>query len=127
MFKKCQLCIPQIQNELISCCGSFITDKIITEVKHAKFYSIICDEACDTSTKEQMSLVLRYVDGEYNIREDFIRFVHCTEGLSGLALSTVILKTLNELNLNIADCRGQCYDGAGNVAGKINGCQSHIL
>ncbi|XP_057306732.1 uncharacterized protein LOC130644950 [Hydractinia symbiolongicarpus] len=118
---------PQTQNEIISCCGDYITDKIISAVKQAKFFSIICDEACDTSTKEQMSVVLRFVDQHCNLREEFIRFVHCSEGLSGLSLSKVILKTLNELSLDIQNCRGQCYDGAGNVAGKINGCQAHIL
>lgn len=118
---------PQIQNELINCCGDFITDSIISEVKEAKFFSVICDEACDTSTKEQMSLVIRFVDQNYNLREDFVSFVHCSEGLSGLSLSNVILKTLNKLGLKLENCRGQCYDGAGNVAGKINGCQAHIL
>ena len=118
---------PQIQNELIDCCGEVISDKIISDIKSAKIFSIICDEACDSSTKEQMSLVFRYVDSDLNLKEDFLRFVHCKEGLSGKALSTVILETLNVLGLDIKDCRGQCYDGAGNVAGKINGCQSHIL
>ncbi|XP_057294597.1 52 kDa repressor of the inhibitor of the protein kinase-like [Hydractinia symbiolongicarpus] len=85
---------PQTQNEIISCCGDYITDKIMSAVKQAKFFSIICDEACGTSTKEQMSVVLRFVDQHCNLREEFIGFVHCSEGLS---------------------------------AGKINGCQAHIL
>jgi hypothetical protein len=75
-----------------------------------------------------MSVVLCYVDvSDYSLQEDFIRFVHCEEGLSGQALSKVLLKSLNEMGLDIKDCRGQCYDGAGNVAGKINGCSAHIL
>ena len=71
------------QNKLISCCGQVITDKLISEVKNSKYFSILADEACDSAVKEQLSLVLRYVDSEYNIKEDVFRFVHCKEGLSG--------------------------------------------
>ena len=92
-----------------------------------KYFSIIADEAADSSNKEQLSLVLRFVDENLNIREDFVGYVHCVEGLSGEKLASVILKTLSQLNLNINDCRGQGYDGAGAVAGKINGCSAHIL
>lgn len=118
---------PVIQNELIACCGAFIRDKIVLEVKKAKIFTIICDEACDSSTKEQMSLVLRFVDEEFNVREDFIAFIHCSEGLNGAALAKVILDTLDDYGLNIKNCRGQGYDGAGSVAGKVNGCSAHIL
>ena len=72
--------------------------------------------------------MLRYVaEQNYSLKEEFIGFVHCNEGLSGEALSNVILKFLNEIGLDINNCRGQCYDGAGNMSGKINGCSAHIL
>ncbi|XP_046844762.1 52 kDa repressor of the inhibitor of the protein kinase-like [Xenia sp. Carnegie-2017] len=74
-----------------------------------------------------MSLVLRFVDEEFNIREEFFRFIHCSEDMSGKDLASVILKCLNEeLNLNIQDCRGQGYDGTGAVAGCINGLAARI-
>ena len=52
-----------IQNEIINCCGEIITASIIEEVKLSKFYLLSADEAQDCSNKEQMPLVLRYVDG----------------------------------------------------------------
>ena len=115
------------QNELIKCCGQVITEEIITEVKQNKFFTIIADEAADCSNKEQMSLVLQFVDNELNIREDFIKFLHCRWGLTGADLAAVILKALADLFLNIEDCRGQGYDGAGAVSGHINGLSAHIL
>ena len=39
-----------------------------------------------------MSLVLRFVDKDNNIREDFLRFIHCHGGLHGSELATVLLK-----------------------------------
>ena len=67
-----------------------------------------------------MSLALRFVDDHCNIREDFMGFLHCRWGLSGADLSKLLLNKLIEIGLNIQDCRGQGYDGAGAVSGYIN-------
>ncbi|XP_028416224.1 52 kDa repressor of the inhibitor of the protein kinase-like [Dendronephthya gigantea] len=115
------------QNKLINCCGEVITDKIIADLKVGKFYAIIADEARDISNKEQMSLVLRFVDEEMNIREEFVGFLHCSWGLKGEQLAKTILDALDKLDVPIADCRGQGYDGAGAVAGHINGLSAHLL
>ena len=74
-----------------------------------------------------MSLVLRFVDKDNNIREDFLKFIHCHEGLHGSELATILLKGIHDLGLDISNCRGQCYDGAGSVSGHINGLDAHIL
>ena len=115
------------QNELIKFCGEVISEEIVSEVKSAKFFSVLADEAMDRSGKEQLSFVLRYVDGLNNIQESFLGFVHLGEGLSGEALSKAVLAKIDSLGLNIENCRGQCYDGAGAVAGVRNGCSAHIL
>ena len=93
------------QNELIKCCGDVVSETILTEVRKGNFFSVIADEAADCSNKEQMSLILRYVDSENNIREDFLRFLHCHEGLSGADLAKTILTSLSDdLGLDIANC-----------------------
>ena len=74
-----------------------------------------------------MSLVLHFVDSNMNIREEFIAFLHCKYGLSGAQLAKLLLDTLNDLTLSIEDCRGQGCDGAGSVAGSINGLSARIL
>ena len=71
--------------------------------------------------------MLRFVDDNLNIREDFIQFIHCRWGLSGADLASIILNALTKLSLNVENCRGQGYDGAGAVAGHINGLSAHIL
>ena len=115
------------QNKIIKCCGQVISDTIIADIKSSKFFSVIADEAADSSHKEKMSLVLRFVDSDMNIREEFIAFLHCKYGLSGAQLARLLLDALNDLTLSIEDCRGQGYDGAGSVAGSINGLSAHIL
>ena len=114
------------QNEIIECIGQVISDKIVAEIKLSKYYSILADECMDSAGKEQLALCIRYVDKNNDIKEAFLRFIHLSEGLSGEGLCNVLLKTLSELSLDINDCRGQGYDGAGAVAGYICGLQARI-
>ncbi|XP_066916669.1 52 kDa repressor of the inhibitor of the protein kinase-like [Clytia hemisphaerica] len=81
----------------------------------------------DASQKEQLSVVLRYVDNSFDIKEDFVGFVHLKDGLTGKALSNAIVKRVSDLKLDIMNCRGQGYDGAGSVSGEKNGAVAHIL
>jgi hypothetical protein len=114
------------QNEIIDICGDLITKKITDEIREAKFYSILADEASDCGNIEQLSIVLRYVDKQCQIREKFLGFVPCKKGVSGEALATTIKAFLRDLNLRIDDCRGQGYDGAGNLAGRLSGVAARI-
>ena len=47
--------------------------------------------------------------------------------MSGEQIAKLIIDALNDLTLSVDDCRGQGYDGAGAVAGHINGLAAHIL
>ena len=58
-------------------------------------------------------------DKENNIREDFIKFIHCKLCEK---LAKVIISTIDNLSLDIKYCMGQGYDGDGATTGHINGC-----
>ena len=58
------------QNELIKCIGDHFRDSIIPEIKQAKYYCILCDEVVDVSSKEQVSIMLRFVDNNCNIKKN---------------------------------------------------------
>ena len=116
-----------IQNELIELCGKDIQYQIVSKIKAAKFYAILCDEAMDASSKEQLAFVIRFVNEMHTIQEEFLRFIYCDEGVAGIKLANHILSAIAELGLDILNCRDQGYDGAGNMSGHINGCSAHIL
>ena len=40
-------------------------------------FSVIADEARDISNKEQITLIIRYVDKHHKIHENFIAFLEC--------------------------------------------------
>ena len=117
---------PRIQNDLILCTGEWIRNKIIQEVKNAKFFSVCADEAADCSNKEQLPLVLRFVDATKSIREEFVDFILCDTGTSGIAIADKILAALEGYGLNVSYLRGQAYDGAGNMSGKYRGAAATI-
>ena len=50
------------QNILLNCCCNTIAEAIIKRVIDALYFSVLCDEASDTSNKEQLSFCLRHVD-----------------------------------------------------------------
>ena len=55
--KNAQYNSPEVQNDLITCCGEWIQRKLIQEVLKARYFSIYADEAADSSNSEQLPLV----------------------------------------------------------------------
>ena len=112
------------QNEIINTVGDIISEKIVDEVKDAKYFSVLVDETTDCSTKEQMSLSVRYVhDGK--VCEKFLTFVTVND-LTGHGLAKSILDILHEKTLDPMNMRGQGYDGASAMSGQFNGVQACI-
>ena len=115
------------QNEIINICGKMITEKIVDEIKRAKFFSILADEAADVSNLKELALVLHFVDQSAKIREAFLGFFHCDERLAGKDIANKLTSGIKDLGLQLSFCRGQGYDGAGNMAGKCIGASTLIL
>ena len=87
---------------------------------------ILADKAQDVSNKEQLALVLRYVNKNGEINENLIKVIHCKEGVSGIEIADLLKKETRQLGLDLLHCRGQGYDGAGNTAGKCNSTSALI-
>ena len=114
------------QNGIISICGDLILSKLTSEIRDAKYFSVLADEASDVSKFEQMPLVIRFVDAKSEIREAFMGFVCSDEGVSGESISKNILESLSKFGLDMNMCRGQGYDGAANMSGKYSGAATKI-
>jgi len=52
---------PRIQNDRCDAMGASLEKTIVAEVKEARFFSLLADETTDGSTKEQLTICLRYV------------------------------------------------------------------
>ena len=103
-----------IQNEIIAVLADHIRDQIIAKVRAARWFAVVADEVTDAANKEQLSLVLRYVDpNELIVCEDLVGFFECDIGITGCHLADKIIGCLNKYGLDPINLRGQAYDGAG--------------
>ncbi|CAG2219885.1 unnamed protein product [Mytilus edulis] len=67
---------PEVQNDLLIMCRKLIFDKIVEDCNEACFFSVLGDECMDKSTKEQMSICLRFIDpGTKDVGNIFFFFV----------------------------------------------------
>lgn len=70
----------------------------------------MANESRDTSGREQMSVVLGYVDTGNEIREHFMGFIELDQ-FDAKSLSDKLFQFLSELNIPARNCIAQCYDG----------------
>ena len=64
---------PEIQNELLGVMGDMVLQTISNEVQKAGIYSLLADETKDISRKEQLSIVLRYINNG-SVYERFVGY-----------------------------------------------------
>ena len=102
------------------------TSKAIIKDLDNGFFSILVDESRDISVKEQMTLVLRYVNKKWIIIERFLGIVHVAS-TTALSLKYAIECLLCEHNLSLSKLHGQGYWWASNMQGDINGFKTLIL
>ena len=93
---------------MITTVGAIIVNNLSQEVRESKYYSIMSDEAADISNKENLSVVIRFLDSTKTVRFDL-----CEDGTTGASFKDLIIGAVADLGLSMDDCRGQCYDGAG--------------
>jgi hypothetical protein len=102
-----------------------IVKSIIEEIG-GDVFCILVDESADVSGKEQMAIVLRYVDMLGEIKERLIAVVHVQE-TSASCLKSNIDYVFNKYGLSYSQVRGQGYDGASNMKGEFNGLRALIM
>ena len=113
-----------IQNELIHVVAREVEKNLLKQLKKAKYFSIILDCTPDVSHEEQLTVILRFVqcDKEQRaiVKEVFFGYLR-VKNSSGKGLLKTFLKLSAELQLNLSDCRGQCYANVANMKGKEAG------
>ncbi|CAN0917742.1 Zinc finger MYM-type protein 1 [Linum grandiflorum] len=116
---------PDVQKDIVNAIATEATKTIIHDLGDDLF-TILVDEARDVSVKEQMAIVLRYVNQEGSIVERLLGISHVND-TKALTLKTKIDYMLVSHGLSFSRLRGQGYDGASNMKGEINGLKILIL
>ncbi|CAN6585709.1 unnamed protein product [Malus baccata var. baccata] len=90
-----------------------------------RFFSILVDEARDVSVKEQMAMVLHYVDDNGHVIERFVGIQHVTN-ITSSSLKDSIGTFFSRNGLSISKLRGQGYDGASNMRSLVAVAKKNI-
>ncbi|XP_061376345.1 uncharacterized protein LOC133318375 [Gastrolobium bilobum] len=106
----------KIQKDLVQACADLTVKAIIIDLGN-DYFSLLVDEARDVAIKEQMTVVLQYVNKKGSI----------VEYTTAQSLKVAIDGLFSKLGLSLSKCRGQGYDDASNMRGEFKGLKSLIL
>ncbi|XP_028062659.1 zinc finger MYM-type protein 1-like [Camellia sinensis] len=120
-----KLTSPNIQKDIVNV-AAFETINVIIRNLGDALFSMLIDEARDISIKEQMAVVIRYVDKKVQVIERFLGIEHVAN-TNALSLKQAIENFFFKLGLSIFRLRGQGYDGASNMQGEFNGIKTLIV
>ena len=123
--KTCKYTSAEIQNEILKIMALEVLRQVAVNLQGASFYTIMVDETTDISNDEQVVLCLRWVDNTFDVHEEFVG-LYKVESISSNSLVAVIKDTLLRLNLTLTKVRGQCYNGAANMAGSKSGVAKQL-
>ncbi|KAL1336734.1 hypothetical protein AAHE18_10G083600 [Arachis hypogaea] len=116
---------PSIQKDIVRAVASEMKKVIVNDLGD-ELFAVLVDEARDISIKEQMSVCLRYVNKEGQVREHFLDLVHVSN-TNALSLKLALESLLETYNLSLSRVRDQGYNGASNMQGEFNGLKTLIL
>uniref|UniRef100_H3AME4 Uncharacterized protein n=1 Tax=Latimeria chalumnae TaxID=7897 RepID=H3AME4_LATCH len=109
-----------IINEMLSIMAYNVLHTLMKEIHEAVFYAIIVDKTTDISVREQVSFCFRIV------KEDLVRRFLFGFYTTGDTTACNHFYHSERFYLSTDKCRGQCYDGAANVAGHRCGLQALV-
>ena len=76
---------------MITTVGAIILNNLSQQIRDSKYSSIVSDEAADISNKENLSVVIRFLDCTRTVREEFVGFYLCEHGTTGAAIKDLII------------------------------------
>lgn len=110
---------------MIDIIGAQIRNSNLTEVRKAKYFSVIADVVTDVANREQLFILVRYCL-DFCVKEVFFGFCPSIERITGKDIADAILQRFSSWELCFSDLRGQCYDGSSNMAGAKSGCKALV-
>ena len=115
-----------IQNQLISILGDHICNAILRKDRSSPCYTLIADEVTSCHNKEQLCIVISYVEPETaSIRKYIVTFLECDSNITGKGMADKILGFVRN-HLDPSKMLGQDHNRASNKSGKTNGAAARI-
>ena len=111
--------------EMFLILGEIVREQVLRKVGKTIFFSILCDEACDVSNKEQLISFVQYVD--YDSGKADVKFLVVDNVLKEFqsanadAILGILTKQIEEAGLDKKRLAGPATDGSSVMTGKRNG------
>ena len=107
-------------NLILDIIGDMIKTAIAVEVIKARMFSVQIDTTQDISTKDQVSIVLRYLNANNDVKE---RLFAMLDGVSskGSYYYELVKDCLKKYGIDILNCISDSTDGASNMQGIYKG------
>ncbi|KAK0144461.1 Zinc finger MYM-type protein 1 [Merluccius polli] len=110
-----------IQNELIKIMSDILTEEIVHEVSDS-WFTIKVDGTRDPTGCENISIVIRFVAEDFEVRERLLTIATADVG-DAKTLANTIITELRRVGLSTSKILSQVYDGASVMSGKHGGVQ----
>lgn len=131
---------PLIQNEILTDICTLMKKSLVERIKESFVWAIMADETTDSSNREQMAIVARYIsnkEGKFIVREDPICLIDVFDSIksnedsdeirmTGKNMAKVILEKIKSLNLNPSKLVAQSYDGAASMSSERIGVTAYV-
>ncbi|XP_038190316.1 zinc finger MYM-type protein 1 [Arvicola amphibius] len=112
----------QVQEEIIEVIKAEMLQDIVSELRVASAFSIICEETADGATEGQLSVCVRYphtTSSAVLVKERFLGFVNIEE-MTAVHIHRHIKAYLQQVGIDFNKICGQAYDLATNLRVKFN-------
>lgn len=104
-----------------------LVQKIVDEINNSGGnFGILIDGSQDVTTKEQISMTVRYVDISNAIVERTIGFVNASKDMTGNGLYNATKQTLSDVGLLMSKINGCSFDGGSAMRSDKIGVQAFI-
>lgn len=113
------------QNEMLEIMAHHVLRKILGCMQQSPFLAIMVDETTDVSNKEQLTVVMRWIDENFDVFEEFLG-MYSLQSTSTQSIVSAITDTLVCFQIPMTKIWGQCYDGCSTMAGARGGVAAKI-
>lgn len=117
---------PEVNKEILKELYRVLMEDLLSQIKSTEYHALVVDETRDISGKEQLAIILRWVEDNYSIHEDLVG-LHQADKTDAESLLNIVTSVLISLAIDILANRGQTFDGAAVLQGAYSGLGARIL
>ena len=104
------------QNEFINILGCETRKILIEQIHSSGVYTVLANTTPDVSHLDQISLIIRYVDEQFQIHERLLKISEINDK-TGNSFAEKVIRMLSDLQIPLDGARFQCYDTTASISG----------